>query len=160
VRVFSSRYQNGAVIADSSAVPVRITRFPPRWKLTYKLGGSILELAPTEAEFRIGQRREFTTAYNARLDGLGCDAVLGLLTMVSDANDGGDLVLLCFEDVRSGDWCHRQVLAEWLESRCGLVVGELEDSQTSFSPLSYRVGKHAPATPDTRIWVLRLLLPR
>jgi hypothetical protein len=127
VRVFTSRYQNGAVIIECGAVPVRITRGFPRFRLAYQLGGSIPELAPTREEFGINHRREFTAAYHARLDGLGCDAVRELLKRVSDANDGRDLVLLCFEDVRSGDWCHRLVLAEWLESRCGLDVSELED---------------------------------
>jgi hypothetical protein len=129
VRIFTSRYQNGAGIAESGAVPVRITLFHPRFRLPYQLGGSILELAPTREEFGINPRREFTAAYVARLDGLGCKAVLGLLKNVSDANDGRDLVLLCFEDVRRrGEWCHRQVLAEWLESRCGLDdVPELDD---------------------------------
>jgi hypothetical protein len=73
-------------------------------------------------------RAEFTARYHAQLDRAGVDRVLRDLQRISDAHAGQDLVLLCYEDVRKpGEWCHRQVLAEWLADRASLVVAELSD---------------------------------
>lgn len=38
------------------------------------------------------------------------------------------IVLLCYEDLRKPDvWCHRQLLAEWIEERFGIQVPELPE---------------------------------
>jgi hypothetical protein len=70
--------------------------------------------------------------------------VLRDLRRISDAHGGQDLVLLRYEDVRKPEeWCHRQVLAEWLLARAGLAVAELVDP----APVSGgRGGKRGGAT--------------
>lgn len=37
---------------------------------------------------------------------------------------GEDAVLLCWE--KPGDFCHRRLVAEWLEKRLGVTIKELE----------------------------------
>ena len=37
---------------------------------------------------------------------------------------GGDIVLLCYE--KSGDFCHRHIVADWIESELGIRVDEFQ----------------------------------
>ncbi len=40
-------------------------------------------------------------------------------------------MLLCFEDLRQpGVWCHRQIVAAWIEEHLGIKVPELPESGT------------------------------
>jgi uncharacterized protein (DUF488 family) len=37
-------------------------------------------------------------------------------------NEGKDIIFLCYE--KSGDFCHRHILADWLEENMGVRVEE------------------------------------
>ena len=61
----------------------------------------------------------------ARMNRLGVGGVQDLLEPYVE--EGKDLVLLCYEDLRKpGEWCHRQVFAEWWEKKTGVRIQELE----------------------------------
>jgi uncharacterized protein YeaO (DUF488 family) len=130
LRVFTSRYSN-ADIAVSGLVPVGITAFPPKFKLTYHVVAHLRELAPSPgllAQVRSGAitKEQFRARYIARLDALGPNRVRSMLTVAQGGRSG--VVLLCFENVNAGERCHRRYLAEWLTAKLGLVVPELLES--------------------------------
>ena len=75
----------------------------------------------------IDDRREFTAAYCQKLDRIGVAAISKRFQEISEAHGGRDLVLLCWEDIRKpGEWCHRQVFAEWWLRETGEAIVELE----------------------------------
>ena len=129
LRIVTSRYSNPHV-PESGLTPVGITRYPPRFRLAYELKANLYDLAPTPEMLQIAKgengRERFTTAYRARLDAIGVHDIVQQLTAAQGTNTG--LVLLCYEDVTTGEhWCHRLLLGEWLREQAGLVVAELPD---------------------------------
>ena len=65
--------------------------------------------------------------------------------VISDRHGGRRLVILCFEDVLAGHFCHRRVWAGWWHERTGQSVPELEpgggrDPAISDKPQFGRVG--------------------
>ena len=72
--------------------------------------------------------RTFLTAYQARMDALGADRVLGLIRSVVPL---GTAVLLCFEALDGIEpdqqkyTCHRRALADWITANTGWDVPEL-----------------------------------
>jgi hypothetical protein len=128
-RIFTSRYSNPALQTGECAC-VGITRYPPRFDLPYELVANLYCLAPTTGMLRVAKRpgggEQFVRLYRERLDALGVDRVIQLIRAF---NDGRDVVLLCFEDLRDGtSRCHRRMLAEWIHERLGLMIDELPDS--------------------------------
>jgi hypothetical protein len=124
----TSRYQNKA-LRESGFAPVGITRGYPRFRLGYKLFAYERSLAPTALQFQMDDRAEFTASFLEVLDSNSGRVMATINHHAAEAQEQGyrGLVLLCYEDVfKPGQWCHRQVLAEWLNTRHGLIVGELE----------------------------------
>lgn len=134
MRLATSCYQAAERIAASGLAPVRITLGAPRWKLPYRLAGTVTVLAPTRAIFALKDSAGFEAAYRAHLDQAGTAAVVAELERVAADNPGTPgLVLLCFEDVeRLGDSaCHRRMFARWWEEATGQAVPELVDDVPS-----------------------------
>ena len=95
----------------------------PRWPLGYELRHHIRRLAPRGLMDLDGD--EFIAAYLDRLDRLDIDSLIERFEAISEQEAGRPLVLLCFEDVRAGQLCHRRVFAEWWESKTGQAVPEI-----------------------------------
>lgn len=126
-QLFTARYQNPN-LAEHPAGKVRITLTGPRFRLPYKLAGSIMQLAPTWSMMHKPER-EFAQLYVQLLEQRGGIHFFAR-RFEAIANDAGvdELVLLCWEDLRKpGAWCHRRILAAWLEDQTGQVVEELAD---------------------------------
>jgi hypothetical protein len=124
----TSRYQNKA-LGESGFAPVGITRGYPRFRLGYKLFAYERSLAPTASQFQIDDHAEFTTSFLDTLDANSEQVIATIYRHAADAQGQGyrGIVFLCYEDVfKPEGWCHRQILAEWLNSRHGLVVSELD----------------------------------
>jgi hypothetical protein len=107
--------------------PVRITRYPPRWKLGYTISHHIRVLAPSQQEWDLRDSEEaFSSAYLARMATIGPEEVVALVRTAVGNRCG---VLLCFEDIWSADAperaCHRRLLAHWLEVHTRLRIPEL-----------------------------------
>lgn len=60
---------------------------------------------------------EYTSKFRRHLDSLDKEAVKRFLTSFDK-----DIVLLCFE--KPGDFCHRHIVADWIEENLGLCVEE------------------------------------
>lgn len=119
--MFTSNYAALSKI-EAPLKPVSISRGKPRWLkggwLKHVRPGTIGRnydaLAPSYASLKATDA-EYDRAFNAILRGLDPRAVYDEL--------GGDAVLLCFCPV--GQFCHRRIVAEWLEYHLGIVVPEL-----------------------------------
>lgn len=112
-------------LAKIDAVKVGISRGVPRWTLRYKYR-MLRPLAPSREAFALHERVEFERVYRAGLEEIGAQTILAKLERISAEGGSRPLVLLCYEDVLGGAWCHRQIAAEWIQERLGIEVPELE----------------------------------
>jgi|GEM_PF-1039136 len=126
-RLYTARYAN-KTLAEHPAAKVRITLGHPRFRLSYQLADTILELAPTWSMFGKSEG-EFTDLYTKLLERRGgVDRIAERFAEVTRTAGVNQLVLLCFEDLHTQDlFCHRRVFAAWWEARTGQVVEELPE---------------------------------
>jgi len=126
LRLYTSRYSNRE-IENTNLVPVGITLGNPRFKLAYKLHGIRKELAPPTWNIMQLPRDRFQAQYEAHLTMQGVPKLRALLQGIQDKYRTADgLVLLCYEDLDKGDFCHRRMFAEWWEREAGEPVEELQ----------------------------------
>jgi hypothetical protein len=128
----TARYQN-PVLARHPAAKIRTTIGPPRFRLPYQLAGNVQLIAPYGIPRGLPPE-EFTALYRRRLDQIGIDRVRDRLLEVAAAAGTRELVLLCYEDVRAGLLCHRQVFANWWFEQTGEEVPELDEAPSKVEP--------------------------
>lgn len=104
----TSSFAQNADHPDAVAISLTV---PPGYR-----GRRCQKLAPRRDMLRMS-RTEYTPMYLAQLDHLDPRALLEEL--------GENAVLLCFE--RPGQFCHRRLVAEWLEEKLGIVVPEFRE---------------------------------
>ncbi len=121
--LFTSWYSNQALV-EHPAAKVGISLGQPKFRLGYHLH-HFPELAP--AGWLLSKpQAEFSVLYVKQLERLGVDHILMQIAQVAKVAGVDQLALLCFEDIRKPDtWCHRRILAAWLEEQTGQVVDEL-----------------------------------
>jgi hypothetical protein len=140
LHVFTSRYSNPALeqaVADGYVL-ARITRGNARFFRHPHV--RIKELEPSLAEFNLPQTpegdAEFTRRFKLRLSEMGPAAILAPL--IAFQGDAPGIVLLCFEDVRKGEACHRTDVAEWLADNLSMEVNEWPDPTEVKAPKTRR----------------------
>jgi len=107
-------------------VKVAIIVGKPRWPVGFDYV-TLNILAPYGRLFTINDRLQFTQAYFGKLDSLGVGVIPAEFERISNEHGDKDLVLLCYENLtKPGEWCHRQVFAEWWLQETGEVIEELE----------------------------------
>ena len=103
-------------------LPVSIARFPPRW---YK-GHQMKSLAPPEkllwkAKQGKTDKEDYRLQYLGEIEKRFTPS--SLYDSLISTCGGQDIALLCFE--KRGQFCHRRILAQWLEEIPGVEVKEL-----------------------------------
>ena len=99
-------------------VPVQTSLGRPKFPLDYELHEQVRELMPRGLFGKGLSEDEFTRGYRERLDRLDLDALRAQFDWISKRNGHKRVVLLCFEDVRAGEHCHRRDFADfWFERR-------------------------------------------
>jgi len=99
---------------------VSIARFPPRF-IPFK-GPKYIDLAPTISLLKtwksgmISEKEYADQYYQETLSKTAPEKVLQDL--------GEEAILLCYE--RPGEFCHRRLVAKWLETELGIGVPEKE----------------------------------
>lgn len=112
-------------VQDGEAVAVGITLFGLKKSYGYVLTDSIKEFAPDHKLFRVNDYESFYEPFMARLERTWPIAESRLLGVMND-NPGKDVILLCFDRLdRDGDWCHRQLVAEFIAKKWNVDVGEM-----------------------------------
>lgn len=119
-------------------VPVRITRGNPRFKLGYEIRERVMALAPSRDIFKAGlSPEEFDEAYREEIEAVGLAAINSKLQEISQRNGHKRLVLLCFEKVLDGEFCHRRVFARWWYEQTGVAVPELAINVNTAEVMGY-----------------------
>ncbi len=106
-------------------VPVATSLGRPKFSITYALDEEVGALKPWGLLGKGLSEDEFTARYRGRLDKTGVGKLQRVFHAISRKYDGARLVLLCFEDVHAGQFCHRRVFAEWWEEYTGQRVPEV-----------------------------------
>lgn len=113
---------------------------PPRWK-----GRRYIELAPTRAMLTL-PREEFEAAYRSE--------ILAALDPKRVYEELKDSIILCWE--APGVYCHRRIVAEWLEAECGVTIPEYGyergDTQASASMPDKLAKKSAKRSPQALLF--------
>ena len=119
--VFTSHWRS-PLLEDADAVMVSISRGQPRRSLPFRYR-RLPELAPDDRAWAEETEEGFGASYARQLEELGAPAILERLERIAG---GKTLVLLCWEWLADpNEWCHRRMLAAWIEQRTGLMVPEL-----------------------------------
>lgn len=125
--LFTLNYQR---FQPPMGVPVRSSNGAPRWPLKYDLRHAALLTFPAMTDVRAAHKGglgedEFRDRYHRTLTGRGVLAIGDELQGIADRAGDHRLVLLCFDKVDQGEWCHRRMFAEWWEQQTGDPVREL-----------------------------------
>lgn len=126
--IWVSRYSNRE-LTNGKYYPVGISIGQPKWPLGFELREQCFSLAPKGYMLNMDQEK-FKPAYYSKLEAIGTDKIIDMVGRLETRarNEGKDLVLLCYEDIRvEGEWCHRSVFAEWWLEHTGEVIEELPD---------------------------------
>lgn len=96
----------------------------PRWEKNIL---RLLEFAPRPEWLMIKGEQEYRKHYIQHLDNMGIDVIIEILDSASC--DGlKDIALLCYESLNREknpeQFCHRRMLAEYIEKHAGLEVPE------------------------------------
>lgn len=112
VKLFTS-YYSSPWLKETPLRKVAISRGVPKW---FKPDAVYLPLAPSWKLVHINDEAEYKRRYKIEvLDRLSA------MKIVETFRDGA--IFLCWEP--AGKFCHRQLVAEWIESTTGIVVPEL-----------------------------------
>ena len=121
-RLFTS-YWRLPQLADLDATIVSISRGQPRKRLPFRYR-RLANLAPGDAAWNAPDRESFERSYRTQLEELGAGTILADLERISG---GKPVVAVCWERLdEPGAWCHRTMLARYLEKQVNIKVRELE----------------------------------
>lgn len=120
--IYTGYYANLKKYEEAGLVPVAISGVVPKFfdGLTYK------EFAPRKEMFQKWKNGEidnfqYTQEYKAYLNTLDKEEIK---EDFDSPHSCSNMILLCYE--KSGDFCHRHALADWLEENFGYRVEEYE----------------------------------
>lgn len=128
--IWTSRYSNKELTENKEKYYcVGISIGTPRFPLGYTIETQCYSLAPKGYMLKM-DLEPFKEAYYRKLEGIGADNIVNMVMRFEKAaaDQGKELVLLCYEDVRiPEDWCHRTVFAQWYCEQTGEIIQELPD---------------------------------
>ena len=118
--IYTGYYANVKKYKEAGLVPVAISGTTPKFfdGLTYK------EFAPRKEMFQKWKNGEidnfeYTEMYKDYLDTLDKEEIK---QDFDSPHSCSNMILLCYE--KTGDFCHRHILADWLEENFGYRVEE------------------------------------
>lgn len=114
MRIYTGYYGNMRAYQGMTCVAISLS--VPKW-LSAPLS-NIRELNPKPWMLHM-EKEQYTEAYNRILAKLSARKIIDFINTVSD---GKPVVLLCFE--KPCDFCHRELVAAWLNRELGLDVQE------------------------------------
>jgi hypothetical protein len=119
-RLFTSHWRNPE-LRDLDATIISISRGEPRWRLPFAYR-RLRPLAPNAEAWRKQDRERFEAAYLGQLEELGAERILADLERIGGPHP---TIMLCWERPHE-EFCHRWLLARYIEREAGIVVLELQ----------------------------------
>lgn len=117
MKIYTSYFAKAAILRKAGIVPIGVALWPPR----FFRGISMKQVAPrrymlndslTDEEYISMYRNDVLRYVDAR----------SFIRQLEEAGRGMDVALCCFE--KPGDFCHRHILAKWLNEQTGIEVSE------------------------------------
>ena len=130
MRIYTSYFAKAAILRKAGIVPIGVALWPPR----FFRGISMKQVAPRR--YMLDDRltdEEYIRMY--RNDVLRLVDARSFIQDLERASRGMDVALCCFE--KPGDFCHRHILAKWLNEQTGIEVSECgvaESRQETLKP--------------------------
>jgi uncharacterized protein (DUF488 family) len=118
MKIVTGNFANKKKYTEAGYIPVSIALYPPR----YYNGLRYSRIAPAGWMLNLPEK-EYTAEYNNRV--LGKLDPSNVFSELSKLSGGKNVVLLCYE--KAGDFCHRRLVAKWLEMNLGIEVNEYSD---------------------------------
>ncbi|MBE6244247.1 MAG: DUF488 domain-containing protein [Bacteroidales bacterium] len=116
MKIYTSYFGNMSRLCGDNILPISVALYPPKWFMGYKF----TSLAPTR--FMLCgdcSREEYIRMYAKILDKAGAERIVKAVEKVAGSRD---VAFLCFE--KPGDFCHRHLLADYLNKKLNLGVTE------------------------------------
>jgi len=114
-------------------VPLRISLGRPKWWTTpIPESAFVPEITPKGWYLR-SPERAYLAAYDAQLARYGPELIQARFDTIA-AEHGEPLVLLCFENLASGAWCHRSLFSAYWRQQTGQEIPELGETYTVSNP--------------------------
>ena len=121
MKIYTSYFANMKALTKENILPISIARYSPRW---YN-GPRYTNVAPYGYMISGNcSHEQYLQKYDDILKNLNADNVVNDIKSISQ---GRDVALCCYE--KSGDFCHRHLLSEWLRKN-GYDVNEWEKKET------------------------------
>ena len=131
MKIYTSYFANLKNLEKDDIVPIGICCYPPKWFKGPNLRASAP--SPDILEKCKSSHAEYEKRYKTEVLSLFKDANI-LLERISFISGGKDAALCCYE--KPSDFCHRHILAKWLEEQAGIKVEEFEKTEeTKINPL-------------------------
>lgn len=130
MKIYTSYFAKAAILRKAGIVPIGVALWPPR----FFRGISMKQVAPRR--YMLDDRltdEEYIRMY--RNDVLRLVDARSFIQDLERASRGMDVALCCFE--KPGDFCHRHILAKWLNEQTGIEVSEFgvaESRQETLEP--------------------------
>ena len=122
MKIYTSYFAKAAILRKAGIVPIGVALWPPR----FFRGISMKQVAPRR--YMLDDRltdEEYIRMY--RNDVLRLVDARSFIQDLERASRGMDVALCCFE--KPGDFCHRHILAKWLNEQTGIEVSEFGVSE-------------------------------
>ena len=113
------------LVLKGDAIAVAITLYYPRRSYGYPIAAQITGLAPNKYIFNIEDKEQFRTPFRYLLH-QRWPLAKDRLEKLSEAHPGKAIILLCYDPLgQPGQWCHRQLVAEFITEQLGVPVKEI-----------------------------------
>lgn len=124
MKIYTSYFANLKNLEKEDIFPIGICCYPPKWFNGPNLGA----IAPTPdiLEKCRSSHAEYEKRYKAEVLSIFKD-VSTLINKISYISGGKDVALCCYE--KPSDFCHRHIVAKWLEEQAGIEVKEFEKTE-------------------------------
>lgn len=124
MKIYTSYFANLKNLEKEDIFPIGICCYPPKWFNGPNLGA----LAPTPdiLEKCKSSHAEYEKRYKTEVLSIFKDINI-LINRISYISGGKDIALCCYE--KPSDFCHRHIVAKWLEEQTGIEVKEFEKTE-------------------------------
>ena len=124
MKIYTSYFANLKNLEKENIFPIGICCYPPKWFNGPNLGA----IAPTPdiLEKCKSSHAEYEKRYRAEVLSIFKD-ISTLINKISYISGGKDVALCCYE--KPSDFCHRHIVAKWLEEQAGIEVKEFEKTE-------------------------------